>query len=142
MEIRPVTEAPRRASIAALIDHTLLRADATRDDVLRLCEEARCYGFATACVNSYWVPLVAAELSGATAKVCSVVGFPLGAASIEAKAAETATAVRNGALEIDMVVNIGELRAANLAAVGSDIGAVVDVAHRAGAIVKVILENA
>ena len=130
------------SSIAGLIDHTLLKADATRDDILKVCREAREYGFASVCVNSYWVPLVAGELAGSTVKTCTVVGFPLGAASTEAKVAETEAALRAGAQEIDMVQNIGALRSGDVNVVESDIAAVVMAAHRAGAIVKVILETA
>lgn len=129
-------------SIAGLIDHTLLRPDATRDDILKVCREARQYNFASVCVNPYWVPVVAAELAGSAVKVCSVVGFPLGATSTEAKVAETEAALRVGAQEIDMVQNVGALRSGDNDAVRSDIAAVVEVAHRAGAIVKVILETA
>src|SRR5262249_37310608 len=128
-------------NIAALIDHTLLKAEATEADIRKLCAEARQYGFASACVNSYWVRLVAAELAGSASKVCTVVGFPLGAGTTEAKVAETETALREGAQEIDMVLNIGELRGGNFAAVQVDIQAVVTAAHRGGAIVKVILET-
>lgn len=130
------------ADIAALIDHTLLRPDATEADIRKLCSEARDYAFASACVNSYWVRLAAAELAGSAAKVCSVVGFPFGASTTAAKVAETEEALREGAQEIDMVLNIGELRGANFAVVQTDIQAVVDAAHRRGAIVKVILETA
>ena len=129
-------------TIAALIDHTLLRADATAADLRKLCAEARRYGFASVCVNPHWVRLCAAELTGSAVKVCTVVGFPLGANSTAIKAAETSEAARDGAGEIDMVINIGELRGGNAAAVGEDIRAVVEAAHAAGAIVKVILETA
>ena len=129
-------------AIAGLIDHTLLKPEATRADVVKICCEARQYSFASVCVNSYWVPLVAAELAGSKVKVCTVVGFPLGAASTEAKVAETSAALRVGAQEIDMVQNVGALRGGEYDAVKADIAAVVDVAHRAGAIVKVILETA
>ncbi len=128
--------------IAALIDHTILKPEATRDDVVKICREARQYGFASVCVNPYWVPLVRAELSGSAVKVCTVVGFPLGATSTEAKVAETAAAVRAGAEEIDMVINIGALRSGDQDAVRQDIRQVVDTSHRSGAIVKVILETA
>jgi deoxyribose-phosphate aldolase len=94
------------------------------------------------CVNSYWVPLAAAEVAGSPVKVCSVVGFPLGATSTEAKAAEAQAALQAGAHEIDMVQNIGALRSGDYDAVQADIAAVVEVAHRSGAIVKVILETA
>jgi len=129
-------------SIAALIDHTILKPDATRDDVVKVCREARQYGFASVCVNPYWVPLVKAELAGSTVKVCSVVGFPLGATSTEAKVAETAAAVRGGAREIDMVINVGALRSGDHETVKSDIQQVAAAAHAAGAILKVILETA
>jgi deoxyribose-phosphate aldolase len=128
--------------IAALIDHTLLKPEATEADIRQICGEARVYGFASVCVNPYWVPVVAAELAGSAAKVCSVIGFPLGASATEIKVAETVAAIRAGAREIDMVINIGELRGGNLEAVECDIRAVVGAAHDEGAIVKVILETA
>jgi deoxyribose-phosphate aldolase len=129
-------------AIAALIDHTILKPEATRDEVVKICREARQYGFASVCVNPYWVPLVRAELAGSAVKVCTVVGFPLGATSTEAKVAETAAAVRVGAEEIDMVINVGALRSGDLDAVRQDIRRVVETAHEAGAIVKTILETA
>jgi deoxyribose-phosphate aldolase len=128
--------------IAALIDHTILKPEATRADVIKVCREARQYSFASVCVNSYWVPLVRAELAGSLVKVCTVVGFPLGAASTEAKAAEASTAVCAGAQEIDMVINVGALRSGDQDAVRADIEEVVRVSHKGGAIVKVILETA
>ncbi len=130
------------SSIAALIDHTLLKPEATAADIRKVCAEARHYGFASVCVNPYWVRLVAGELAGSPVKVCSVVGFPLGASATEIKVAETAAAIRDGAQEIDMVLNIGELRGGNHDAVRGDIRAVVETAHAGGAIVKVILETA
>jgi deoxyribose-phosphate aldolase len=129
-------------AIAGLIDHTLLRADATRDEILKVCREARKYSFASVCINPYWVPLVAAELAGSPVKVCTVIGFPLGATSTESKVCETQAALRVGAQEIDMVQNVGALKSGDNDAVKADIAAVVDTAHRAGAIVKVILETA
>jgi deoxyribose-phosphate aldolase len=129
-------------SIASHIDHTLLKADATRADILDLCRQARDYNFASVCVNAYWVPLAAAELAASPVKVCTVVGFPLGATSTAAKVAETEAALASGAQEIDMVQNIGALRGGDHAAVQHDIEAVVEAAHRQGAIVKVILETA
>lgn len=128
-------------SIASLIDHTLLRADATQADIKRVCAEARQFGFASVCVNPYWVPLVAMELANSPVKVCTVVGFPLGATSTEAKRGETEKALAAGAQEIDMVINIGELKGGNHEAVKNDIKAVVEAAHAKGAIVKVILET-
>ncbi|HLK67055.1 MAG TPA: deoxyribose-phosphate aldolase [Bryobacteraceae bacterium] len=129
-------------AIAALIDHTILKPDATRADVIKVCREARQYHFASVCVNPYWVPLVRAELAGSPVKVCTVVGFPLGATSTEAKVAETAAALRAGAQEIDMVINVGALRSGDQEAVKLDIQQVVKVSHDAKAIVKVILETA
>jgi deoxyribose-phosphate aldolase len=107
-----------------------------------LCREAVEHGFASVCVNPFWVPLVAAELAASPVKVCTVVGFPLGASATEIKAAEAACALRYGAQEIDMVINIGALCSGDFATVGSDISAVVEVCHRGGALVKTILETA
>jgi len=129
-------------AIAGLIDHTILKPEATRADVVKICREAREYQFASVCVNPYWVTVVKAELAGSTVKVCSVVGFPLGATSTEAKVCETAAALRAGAQEIDMVINVGALRSGDTDTVKTDIQSVVRVAHQAGAIVKVILETA
>jgi deoxyribose-phosphate aldolase len=129
-------------AIAALIDHTILKPEATRDDIVKLCREARQYTFASVCINPYWVPLVKAELAGSKVKVCTVVGFPLGATSTEAKVAETAAALRAGAQEIDMVINIGALRSGDHETVRLDIQQVVKISHEARAIVKVILETA
>ena len=129
-------------AIAALIDHTILKADATRADVVKVCREARQYSFASVCVNPYWVPLVRAELAGSAVKVCTVVGFPLGATSTESKAAEAAIAVRDGAQEVDMVINVGALKSGDQDAVKADIAAVVKASHAGGAIVKTILETA
>jgi len=129
-------------AVAALIDHTILKPEATRADVVKVCREARQYGFASVCVNPYWVPLVRAELAGSPVKVCTVVGFPLGATSTEAKVAEAAAAVRAGAQEIDVVINVGALRSGDHEAVKLDMAQVVKVSHEAGAIVKVILETA
>jgi deoxyribose-phosphate aldolase len=129
-------------TIAALIDHTILKPEATRAEVVKVCREAREYGFASVCVNPYWVPLVRAELRGSAVKVCTVVGFPLGATSTEAKVAEASAAVRAGADEIDMVINVGALRSGDHEAAKLDIQQVVKVGHEAHAIVKVILETA
>lgn len=129
-------------SIAKLIDHTLLRPEATRDDILQLCGEARDNNFASVCVNAYWVPVAASHLAGSPVKVCTVVGFPLGATSTEAKLSETEAALRAGAQEIDMVQNIGALRGDDDRAVEEEIALIAAACHRAGAIVKVILETA
>lgn len=121
------------------IDHTLLKADATRDKIVTLCEEAKEYDFASVCVNGYWVSTCADLLKGTDVKVCTVIGFPLGAMSSKAKAFETKDAIANGAGEVDMVLNIGEMKAGNYDAVRDDVKAVVEAAD--GHCVKVILEN-
>jgi deoxyribose-phosphate aldolase len=125
-----------------MIDHTLLKPEATRGDIVRLCGEARRYGFATVCVNPYWVALAASELAGTPVKVCTVAGFPLGATATEIKVAEAFAMLRVGAEEIDMVMNVGALRSGDYDTVKCDIQAVVAESHKAGAIVKVILETA
>jgi deoxyribose-phosphate aldolase len=125
-----------------MIDHTLLRADATRPEVLQLCAEARQFGFASVCVNSAWVPLVARELRGTPVKTCAVAGFPLGAMATAAKVFEAEEAIRSGASEIDMVLSVGLLRAGETLAVEKDIRAVAEACHRNGAILKVIFETA
>lgn len=132
---------PERASeLARVIDHTLLKPTATRADIVRICEEARKYGFASVCVNTTWVPLVAKLLAGSRVMPIAVVGFPLGAMATPAKAAETRQAVADGAEEIDMVINIGWLKGGEHDKVFDDIRAVVEAA--AGRPVKVILETA
>lgn len=128
--------------VASLIDHTLLRPEATRADIVRLCAEARQYGFATVCINPYWVPVAAAELAGSAVRICTVAGFPLGATSTQGKVSEANVALRAGALEIDMVMNVGAMRSGDLDAVKLDIQAMTQACHDAGAIVKVILETA
>jgi len=135
-------EATSRASVAALIDHTLLRPEATASEIRKVCAEARQYGFAAVCVNPYWAPLVTAEIAGSQVKACTVIGFPLGANATSVKVAETIESVRGGAREVDMVLNVGELRGGNREAVSRDIRCVVEAAHQGGAIVKVILETA
>jgi len=129
-------------AIAALIDHTLLKPEATAKDIRRICKEALAHSFAVVCVNPYWIPMVAKLLKGSNVKTCGVVGFPLGATTTEAKVFETKTAIAAGATEIDMVINVGEMIAGHKAEVRSDIAAVIAAAHRKGAIVKVILETA
>lgn len=133
--------APAASSIAQYFDHTILKPEATRADIVRLAAEARHYGFASVCVNPYWVSLAARELSGTMVKVCTVIGFPLGASLTQSKTRETEAVVRLGAREVDMVLNAGALIAGDYDAVKLDIQAVVDVAHGSGAIVKVILET-
>jgi deoxyribose-phosphate aldolase len=130
-----------RQTAASFIDHTLLKADATRPAIVRLCAEAREFGFAAVCVNPYWIPVAAQALTGSKVALASVCGFPLGAHASSIKAAEAARAIADGATEIDMVINVGELIAGNEQFVQDDIQTVVEVAHRGNAHVKVILET-
>lgn len=132
---------PQDTNLARMIDHTLLKPDATPDQIAQLCFEARKYQFASVCVNPSWVKLCAQLLAGSPVKVCTVIGFPLGATASEVKAFETAHAIEQGATEIDMVINIGALKARELELVAQDIRGVVKVAHERGALVKVILET-
>ncbi|MEA3460009.1 MAG: deoxyribose-phosphate aldolase [Chloroflexota bacterium] len=127
-------------TLAGVIDHTLLKPEATREQIEELCTEARRYGFASVCVNPAYIKLASQSLRGSPIKVCSVVGFPLGAALPEVKAYEAEMAIRDGAREIDMVMNIGALKSRDYALVKKDIEAVVEACHRQGAIVKVIIE--
>ena len=124
---------------AAMIDHTLLKAEATRDQIKKLCEEAKQYGFASVCVNPTWVKYAAELLDGAESVVCTVIGFPLGANTSAVKAFETKDAIANGASEIDMVINIGAMKNGEFDLVREDIKAVVDAAN--GTLVKVIIET-
>jgi deoxyribose-phosphate aldolase len=125
--------------LARMIDHALLKAEATANDIKWLCEEAKQCGFASVCVNSSHVPFCAGILDGSSVRICSVVGFPLGAMATEVKAAEAAWAIRHGADEIDMVMAIGHLLSGEILYVGHDIEAVVQAAE--GRVVKVILET-
>ncbi|MFD2673464.1 deoxyribose-phosphate aldolase [Marinicrinis sediminis] len=122
------------------IDHTLLKPDATREQVMKLIEEAREHGFASVCVNPRWVETAARQLKGTAVKVCTVIGFPLGATLTEVKAAETSMVIAQGAQEVDMVLSIGDLKDGNLDGVRRDIAAVVEAA-RGQALVKVIIET-
>jgi deoxyribose-phosphate aldolase len=130
------------AGVAGLIDHTLLKPEASRDDIRKLCEEAAHFGFATVCVNPWNVPLAAELLRGTAVKVCSVVGFPLGAMLPQVKIHEAEESIKLGAREIDMVINIGALKSGQDDVVEFDIRGVVEASHRGGAICKVILETA
>ncbi|HEX2992706.1 MAG TPA: deoxyribose-phosphate aldolase, partial [Anaerolineales bacterium] len=132
---------PQDTNLAKMIDHTLLKPDATQQEIAQLCFEARKHGFASVCVNPTWVSLCAQLLQGSPVKVCTVIGFPLGATSSETKAFETETAIRQGATEIDMVINIGALKARDLETVARDIRGVVNAAHAHNIIVKVIIET-
>jgi deoxyribose-phosphate aldolase len=131
---------PQDLDLAKMIDHTLLKPDATQDQIAQLCFEARKYGFASVCINPTWVELCAKLLEGSPVKVCTVIGFPLGATSPEVKAFETQVALDHGASEIDMVINVGALKARDLELVAKDIRGVVMTAHARSAIVKVIIE--
>jgi deoxyribose-phosphate aldolase len=137
-----VATPPQSDAIARLIDHTVLKPQATEADIVRICREAIDYGFASVCVNPYYVMLVADMLRGSGVLTCTVVGFPLGANMPETKAAEATRAVRDGAQEIDMVINVGALKSARYDWVRHDIEQVVAAAHAGGATVKVILETA
>lgn len=128
--------------IASLIDHTLLKPEATQKEIEKLCQEAKEYGFATVVVNPGWVKLASQLLRGSPVMVCTVVGFPLGATSSEAKVFEARKAIREGAQEVDMVINVGALKSKNYALVEQDIRAVAIATHGAGAILKVIIETA
>ncbi len=132
---------PQDLNLARMIDHTLLKPDATPDQIAQLCFEARKYGFASVCINPTWVKMCADLLKGSDVKVCTVIGFPLGATPPEVKAFETQKALDDGATEIDMVINVGALKARDSELVARDIREVVNVGHRAGALVKVIIET-
>lgn len=129
-------------ALARRIDHTLLKADATQEQIEKLCREAREHGFATVCVNPYWVKLCAQLLAGSETAVCTVAGFPLGATPPEVKAYEAARAVADGATEVDMVMNVGALKSGDHRLVARDVAGVVEASHAGGARVKVIIEAA
>lgn len=128
-------------SLARMIDHTLLKPEATKQQIEQLCAEAKHFQFASVCVNPCYVKLCAQLLRDTKVKVCTVIGFPLGATSTEAKVAEAEQALKDGARELDMVINVGMLKSGMDAYVEQDIRAVGRVAHRTGAILKVIIET-
>ena len=128
--------------VASLIDHTLLKADATRPEIETLCREAAEFGFATVCVNPCWVALASRLLKASRSSVCSVVGFPLGATTSDVKHYETRRAIFDGAAEIDTVINIGALKSGDLHLVERDIEAVTAPCREAGVVSKVIIEAA
>jgi deoxyribose-phosphate aldolase len=130
------------AGVASMIDHTLLKPDATRANIEELCREAAQFKFATVCVNPTWVALAARLLAGSGVGVCSVVGFPLGATTADVKGYETQRAIFDGAREIDMVINVGALKSGDLRAVERDIEAVTAPCRSCGALSKVIIEAA
>ncbi|MEQ1871810.1 MAG: deoxyribose-phosphate aldolase [Vicinamibacterales bacterium] len=128
--------------VASMIDHTLLKADATRAEIETLCREAAQFKFATVCVNPTWVATAARLLAGTSVGVCSVVGFPLGATTAEVKGFETRRAIFDGAREIDMVINVGALKSGDLRVVERDIEAVAAPCRECGVLSKVIIEAA
>ena len=130
------------AGVASMIDHTLLKPDATRMNIEELCREAAQFKFATVCVNPTWVALSAQLLAGSGVRVCSVVGFPLGATTADVKGYETQRAIFDGAREIDMVINVGALKSGDLRQVERDIAAVTEPCRACGALSKVIIEAA
>ncbi|KFI46793.1 deoxyribose-phosphate aldolase [Bifidobacterium bohemicum] len=130
-----------KSTLSKYIDHTYLKADATKDDIIRICNEAKQYNTASVCVNAYWAALVSGQLAGTDIKTCCVVGFPLGATSTASKAFEARQAIKDGAEEIDMVINIGELLAGEDGNVEADIKAVADTVHASDKLLKVIIET-
>ena len=135
------------SNLAKMIDHTILKANATESDIEKLCQEAKQYEFASVCVNPYWVSFASNLLKDTTVKVCTVIGFPLGATSSESKASETEIAILQGADEVDMVINIGAMKDNKIDIVKNDILSVVNSARKTGQslnkkiIVKVIIET-
>jgi deoxyribose-phosphate aldolase len=127
---------------ASLIDHTLLKPEATDEDIRKLCEEAARYRFASVCVNPTWVRAAACNLQGSGVPVCTVIGFPLGATLADVKAYEARRAILDGAREVDMVINVGALKSGDDCLVQHDIHVVAEVAHEYNALCKVIIETA
>lgn len=130
----------KKEEIAVMIDHTILKADAGEDKVLEICSEAKKYGFASVCINPCHVAFAAKQLKDSSVKVCTVLGFPLGATTSEVKAFEALDAVKNGAQEVDMVINIGKLKDKDYGYVSKDIKSVVE-SVKGKALVKVIIET-
>lgn len=127
---------------ASLIDHTLLKPEATDADITKLCQEAAQFGFASVCVNPAWVKRAAELLKGTGVPVCTVIGFPLGATLPDVKAYEARRSIFNGASEVDMVINVGALKSGDICTVEDDIRAVAEAAHENGVLLKVIIETA
>jgi deoxyribose-phosphate aldolase len=140
--VEPAGAARDAQSVARLLDSTLLRTDVSREQVIRLCAEAVRFGFASVFVHPYWVPVAVGELAGTAVAVGTPVGFPYGAALTSIKCAEAEAALRMGARELDMVMNVGALRSGDRQRVELDIRSVAEIAHGSGAILKVILEMA
>ena len=126
--------------LAKYIDHTLLKPEATQDQIDAIFEEAKQYDFASVCINPYWVARAKAALAGTDVNVCTVIGFPLGANTTQVKVYEAGLAIDEGAKEVDMVINVGELKAKHNDQVKADIQAVAEAAHAKGALLKVIIE--
>src|ERR1700756_4994213 len=137
----PQTTVRNWQTVAGFIDHTLLKSETTADQIIRLCEEAAFFNFAAVCVNPWWIGLAVSVLHGTPVKIATTIGFPLGANHTTVKRFEAAEAIRLGAHEVDMVMNIGALKSGDRQAVLNDIIAVAEVAHSSGVIVKVILET-
>ncbi|MCY9806680.1 deoxyribose-phosphate aldolase [Lentilactobacillus senioris] len=129
------------AELAKYLDHTNLKPDATEEEIIQTCREALEYNTASVCVNSYWMPLVTKELEGSTVNPITVVGFPLGATNTATKVYEANTSIDEGAEEVDMVINIGELLTGHDENVTADIKAVAEAVHAKGKLLKVILET-
>ena len=137
----PLVSARNWQTVAGFIDHTLLKSEATAQQIVQLCEEAASFNFAAICVNPWWIGLAVSVLRGTPVKIATTIGFPLGANHTTVKRFEAAEAVRLGAHELDMVMNVGALRSGDRQGVQNDMMAVTEVAHGSGAIVKVILET-
>ncbi|MBD8043056.1 deoxyribose-phosphate aldolase [Arthrobacter sp. Sa2BUA2] len=135
-------ETPQTSDLASYIDHTLLKPDASREDILRVCEEAAEYRFKSVCVNPLWVSTVHTALKDTGVDTCSVIGFPLGATTTEVKVFEAQGALQDGADEIDMVIDIAAARRGDRDALVRDIASVAEAVHEAGGILKVIIETA
>ncbi len=134
--------APTDGSMGHMIDHTLLKPDATQDEIARLCYEASKFEFASVCVNPSHVKLCTDLLKGSQVLICTVVGFPLGATSTESKVFEAQKAIHDGATEVDMVINVGALKSRDYESVERDVASVANACHAGGAILKVIIEAA
>ncbi len=128
-------------SIAALIDQTLLKPEATQEDVVRLCTQAAEHSFAAVCINPHWVRLARKQLDGSHVKTCTVIGFPLGANRTEIKLREARVALADGAAELDMVINVGALRSGDSKFVQDEIAELASLSHSGEAILKVIIET-
>ena len=140
--VRHAPVPPSATPLASFIDHTLLKPDATPEQITHLCAESVQYCFASVCVNPIYVPLCVRLLSGSPVVICTVIGFPLGATTTETKVFEATQAAANGARELDMVLAVGHLRAGRYPEVAEDIWQVVNAGHAQGALVKVIIETA